>query len=99
MDYPRGGRRSVIAVALTSKPLSRPLHPRFVWDFRKAMETQFISRSVRAPLVRLTHRQREVLSLLCRGLRNAEIGEQLGVSERTVKWYVSQLFIVFDVYK
>ncbi|MEQ1949165.1 MAG: helix-turn-helix transcriptional regulator [Bryobacteraceae bacterium] len=45
----------------------------------------------------LNARQLDVLHLLCRGLRNREIANHLGISERTVKWYVSQLFVHFDV--
>jgi DNA-binding NarL/FixJ family response regulator len=46
---------------------------------------------------RLNQRQRDVLFLLCKGLRNAEIAQQLKLSERTIKGYVSQLFLIFDV--
>jgi len=46
---------------------------------------------------RLNHRQRDVLCLVCKGLRNVEVGQQLGLSERTVKGYLSQLFLIFDV--
>jgi DNA-binding NarL/FixJ family response regulator len=46
---------------------------------------------------RLNERQRDVLFLLCKGLRNAEIAQQLKLSERTIKWYVSQLFLIFEV--
>lgn len=46
---------------------------------------------------RLNARQYDVLLLLMKGLRNAEIGEQLRLSERTVESYVSQLFLIFDV--
>ena len=42
-------------------------------------------------------RQRAVLDLLCRGLRNREIAEIMRVKERTVKFYVSQLFSMYDV--
>jgi DNA-binding NarL/FixJ family response regulator len=45
----------------------------------------------------LNQRQQDVLYLLCRGLRNAEIGHQLGIREPTVKGYASQLFLIFDV--
>jgi DNA-binding CsgD family transcriptional regulator/tetratricopeptide (TPR) repeat protein len=37
----------------------------------------------------LTGRQHEILTLLCEGLRNAEIGERLSVSEKTVDHHVS----------
>jgi len=40
-------------------------------------------------LSRLTPRQTEVLRLMCDGLRNAEIAEQLGMTEKTVKAHVS----------
>jgi DNA-binding NarL/FixJ family response regulator len=46
---------------------------------------------------RLNTRQREVLFLLSKGLRNSEIGKLLGLTERTVKSYVSQLFLILDV--
>jgi DNA-binding CsgD family transcriptional regulator len=45
----------------------------------------------------LNSRQREVLRLVCKGLRNAEIADLIGVKERTVKSYLAQLFIIFDV--
>jgi DNA-binding NarL/FixJ family response regulator len=47
-------------------------------------------------LSRLTERQREVLYLVCRGLRNSEIAAKVGVSPRTVKGYVAQLLLIFD---
>ena len=46
---------------------------------------------------RLNQRQGEVLRLVSKGLRNAEIGAQLGLTERTIKMYVAQLFGIFDV--
>ncbi len=44
---------------------------------------------------RLTRRQHDVLVLLCRGRRNADVARELGLSERTVKGYVSQLFLIY----
>jgi DNA-binding CsgD family transcriptional regulator len=46
--------------------------------------------------VHLNARQLEVLGLLCKGLRNIEIAGQLGLSERSIKAYVGQLFLIFD---
>lgn len=48
-------------------------------------------------LDRLTERQRETLFLVCKGLHNKEIAGQYGLSPRTVKGYVRELLIIFDV--
>lgn len=45
----------------------------------------------------LSERQQEVLRLLTRGLSNREIGDQLHVSEETVKSHVGLIFKVFNV--
>jgi len=44
----------------------------------------------------LNLRQRSVLDLITKGLHNGEIAKQLGLSERTIKWYVSQFLMLFD---
>ena len=41
---------------------------------------------------RPTPRELEVLRLVARGLRNQEIARQLGISERTVTFHLSNLF-------
>ncbi len=40
----------------------------------------------------LSPRQQQVLELMADGLTNSEIGEQLGVTERTVKAYAQELY-------
>jgi DNA-binding NarL/FixJ family response regulator len=40
----------------------------------------------------LTQRQAEVATHLCVGLTNREIGARLGVSEKTVKSYLTEIF-------
>ena len=51
----------------------------------------------RAPLVQLTPREREVLTLLARGRDNAAIGAVLGVSDKTVRNVVSNVFAKLQV--
>ncbi len=62
-----------------------------------------ISRVLRHPdptpvgLTVLTEREREVLTLIGRGLNNAELAEQLVISPLTAKTYVSRLLTKLDV--
>lgn len=52
---------------------------------------------IQALRAKLNKRHRDILGLLHCGLQNREIAEQLGLSARTVKAYISQLFMIFDV--
>ena len=54
-------------------------------DLSRAMATA-------APLSRLTGQERRILELIGHGLTNRQIGERLGLAEKTVKNYVSVLF-------
>lgn len=45
----------------------------------------------------LNQRQQDVLCLVHKGLRNSEIALHLGLSVRTIKGYVNQLFLIFEV--
>lgn len=45
----------------------------------------------------LTRREQDVLNGILRGLYNKEIGEELNISTRTVKYYVNRLFGKFGV--
>jgi DNA-binding CsgD family transcriptional regulator len=45
----------------------------------------------------LNERQAEIMAMVCQGKPNKEIAYKLGLSERTVKWYISQLFRIFGV--
>ncbi len=45
----------------------------------------------------LNTKQTEVLSLVCKGLRNSDIAKALGLKEQTIKAYMAQLFLIFDV--
>ena len=58
-----------------------------VW-FEKAVTEDFLG----LRWVALTRRERQLLGLLCQGLRNAEIGNTLMISEGTVKVHLTRLF-------
>ena len=45
----------------------------------------------------MTEREREVLALLCEGLKNAEIAERLSISVRTVDHHLSAAFAKLGV--
>lgn len=45
----------------------------------------------------LSPRQEQVLELIAEGLTNSEIGERLGITERTVKAYAQELYTRLDV--
>ena len=49
------------------------------------------------PLLALTPRQQETLTLLCQGLSNKEIGLRLELAEITVKMHVTSIFRVLNV--
>jgi|SRR5271157_723971 len=59
---------------------------------QRLMQDEHISR-----IDRLNRRQRDTLYLVAKGLRNNEMAKILHISERTVKGYLSQLFLIFDV--
>lgn len=40
----------------------------------------------------IADREKEILTMVAGGLRNREIGERLGLTEGTVKWYLQQIF-------
>ena len=55
------------------------------------------TREARVDLAKLTTREREVLELLVTGLSNRAIGEQLRVTEATVKAHLTKVYAVLGV--
>jgi DNA-binding NarL/FixJ family response regulator len=62
-----------------------PLHP-------KAARVALDRRSAPAQADGLTERERDVLLLVVRGLTNGQIARRLGISERTVKGHLTNVF-------
>jgi DNA-binding NarL/FixJ family response regulator len=50
-----------------------------------------------APEPRLTEREREILRLIGRGLKNPDIARELGISQATVKTHINNLFAKADL--
>jgi NarL family two-component system response regulator LiaR len=66
------------------------LHPRVA--ARILQELHGAKRDEVNPFTELTKREMEVLKLIANGLNNAEIAEQLVISDHTVKGHVSNIF-------
>ncbi|MFQ5574523.1 MAG: response regulator [Terriglobia bacterium] len=66
------------------------LHPKVAKTVFGGVRSGSPAGSVHA--VALTAREAEILSLMARGLRNAEIGKELWISETTVKAHVGSIF-------
>ena len=60
--------------------------PGLAWGLLREM-----SRPRSAPLDELTAREREVLELVAEGLSNQEIGDRLGLAEKTIKHYMTSI--------
>ncbi|MGZ8584804.1 MAG: response regulator [Actinomycetota bacterium] len=58
----------------------------------KAAAALLAERVARAPALELTAREREVLSLVVAGMANKQIARRLGISEKTVKGHLTNLF-------
>ncbi len=68
-----------------------------VLDVEKRNEAQRIEES-RQHNAELTHREKEVMQLLLKGLTNKHIGKTLSISPRTVEVHRQHIFEKFDVH-
>lgn len=59
-----------------------------------------VPRNLRAGVERpnLSHREREVLTLVCDGMTNAEVAEALYLAESTIKSHMASIFTKFGVH-
>ena len=63
----------------------------------KAAAEVLAARTGTAPSATLTEREREVLQLVASGLANKQIARRLGISEKTVKGHLTQVFQTLGV--
>ncbi|MBE0647850.1 MAG: response regulator transcription factor [Bacteroidales bacterium] len=64
----------------------------FSEEFMSNSQTQPVIPPRKRPDIVLTSREQEILELICKGLSNAEISKQLGLSQRTVDGHRAHLF-------
>ncbi|HEY8455934.1 MAG TPA: response regulator transcription factor [Actinopolymorphaceae bacterium] len=82
---------AAVRIAAAGEALLAPkITRRLISEFVRRHETG--PRRKAALLEQLTGREREVLTLIARGLSNAEIADELVVAEQTVKTHVSRIF-------
>ncbi len=60
--------------------------PALAWGMLREMQTPRTS-----PFDELTEREREVLELVAEGLSNQEVGDRLGLAEKTIKHYMTNI--------
>jgi DNA-binding NarL/FixJ family response regulator len=76
--------RDLIAAVRAAAEGHAPLDPR--------VARTLLPRTTQSPADELSDREREVLSFVARGLANKQIGHALGISERTVKAHLGNIF-------
>jgi DNA-binding CsgD family transcriptional regulator len=50
-----------------------------------------------ALFLKLTHREREILSLIAKGISNAEISDSLFISPKTVRNHITNIFAKLEI--
>ncbi len=71
---------------------NEPAWERFCDEVLRFMDLKGSTRGQDAAFSSLSAREREVLTLMTEGLGNAQIGERLSISEKTVRNHVSNIF-------
>jgi len=98
-DALRAGARGFIHAGMTPKQLIRAVEVAAEGEIvapRRLLE-YLVNHEERTDLNALTARQREILSLVVEGLRNAEIGNRLYLSESTIKQHLRAAYKALGV--
>lgn len=95
------GGHALLAPEVTRRVISKMVNPAPVGhpggSFDPRTDAAAVKRHTDSTLDRLTERERDVLTLLARGLSNGEIARELFVSEATVKTHVSNVLAKLGV--
>ncbi|HWQ69107.1 MAG TPA: response regulator transcription factor [Patescibacteria group bacterium] len=98
------GAKGYLSKSLGSKDVLRALraiHAGEIWAERKVLaemleklrkKTQEVDPSLPEMQVTLTERQREIVRWVIQGMTNKEIADRLGISDKTVKTHLSNIF-------
>jgi len=91
------GLHSIMETLIDSGEIEVPPVYRMMFrDFSRPVAAAPPVRPAQQP-VNLTSRERDVLTLLCRGISNREIGEQSGLAITTIKWHIKNIFSKLNV--
>ena len=87
----------IAAVKDVAKQQSRP-EEEVIADFTKVGLNQFLSQTeMEARWSSLTHREQQVVALICLGYRNYQIAEKLVIAPETVKTHLQRIFYKFNL--
>jgi DNA-binding NarL/FixJ family response regulator len=68
-----------------------------LWTAEQVLRAQRWQEEIKDRWAQLTTREREVLMLVAQGKTNKEIGKTLGISEKAVEKYMSEIFATLNV--
>ena len=84
-----GGEQARVRVTALVEPIRRPAED---GEEEPIPEELLGERASRRPVDNLTQRERDVLTLVGRGMSNKQIAWRLGISEKTVKAHLGSVF-------
>jgi DNA-binding NarL/FixJ family response regulator len=96
----RQGCAGVLPVDVGDKVLKLAIQAIFdgeLWLPRKVLARLAREGSLKAAPPQLTRRESNILNLICQGLTNQEIADQLFISRETVRWHVRGLYAKMGV--